>query len=118
MRAGVSLAGAPVAGPWRARRRVVGLAGVVAALLPAGADACAVCVGWGGEGQGLTPGFYWSALVLTTLPFVAVGVAGLWLRRLARRDLRAPRAPCSARDHLAAASEVDRERMGPGATGA
>lgn len=75
-----------VAGP---RRRGAGAVGAVAALLPIAAEACAVCVGWGGEGQGLNPGFYWSALVLTALPFVIVGAAGLWLRRLARPGDRA-----------------------------
>jgi hypothetical protein len=95
---------ASVAGPGRAWRRVAGLAGVVAALLPAAADACGVCVGWGGEGRGLTAGFYWSALVLTALPFALVGAAGIWLRRLTRRDLRASRPRCHPGDHPAATS--------------
>jgi hypothetical protein len=52
------------------------------ALLPAAADACAVCVEWGREWQGLNPGFYWSAVLLTVLPFVLVAAAGVWLHRL------------------------------------
>lgn len=53
--------------------------GGVAALFPAPARACAVCVGWGSEGQGLNGGFYWSALLLTALPFAVVAVIGIWV---------------------------------------
>lgn len=55
------------------------------ALLPPEARACSVCLGWS-EGQGLNGGFYWSALLLTALPFVVVGVVGAWLTRAARRS--------------------------------
>ena len=55
------------------------------------AQACAVCVGWT-EGQPLNGGFYWSALLLTALPFAlvaAVGVcAGRALRRSRERETR------------------------------
>jgi hypothetical protein len=76
------------AGPPRGRPPRVGLglavlAAAHAVLLPAPAAACAVCVDWGREWQGLNAGFYWSAVFLTALPFVLVGAAGLWLRRLA-----------------------------------
>ena len=59
------------------------------ALLPADALACAVCLGWS-DGGGLNGGFYWSALLLTALPFAVMGALGLWvdsaLRRARRRD--------------------------------
>jgi hypothetical protein len=55
--------------------------GIVALLGPVAAEACATCIGGGGEGAGLNPGFYWSAVVLTALPFVAMVVAGAWLHR-------------------------------------
>ena len=56
----------------------------LAALLPADAWACSVCVGWN-EGQGLHAGFYVSALLLTALPFAVVAVIGVWLRAKVRR---------------------------------
>jgi hypothetical protein len=69
----------------RRRRELTGAVGAVltlAAILgPVVAEACAVCVGWGRENAGLNPGFYWSAVLLTMLPFVAVVVAGAWLHR-------------------------------------
>jgi len=69
----------------RARRRTRETARAVLAAMPllgpVAAEACAVCIGGGREGTGLNPGFYWSAVVLTVLPFVAVVVAGAWLRR-------------------------------------
>ena len=65
-----------------ARHGILILVGVV--LFPANARACAVCVGWG-EGQGLHAGFYWSALLLTTLPFALVAVIGAWLRSSVKR---------------------------------
>jgi hypothetical protein len=69
----------------RRRRGMAGAARaalvLVALLGPIVAEACAVCVGWGRENAGLNPGFYWSAVVLTMLPFVAVVVAGAWLHR-------------------------------------
>ena len=52
-------------------------------LLPLEARACAVCLGWT-DGQGLNGGFYWSALLLTALPFVVVGVIGAWVARAAQ----------------------------------
>ncbi len=58
------------------------IAGV--ALLSVDAQACSVCVSWT-DGQGLNGGFYWSALLLTALPFVVVAVIGVWLRAKVRR---------------------------------
>lgn len=58
------------------------MAGV--ALLPADALACSVCVGWT-DGQGLNGGFYWSALLLTLLPFAVVAAIGAWAGYSARR---------------------------------
>ncbi len=49
-------------------------------LLPTVAQACSVCVGWA-EGQGLNGGFYWSALLLTALPFAVIAVIGVWVSR-------------------------------------
>jgi len=63
------------------------------ALLPLEARACAVCLGWT-EGQGLNGGFYWSALLLTALPFVVVAVIGAWLTRAARLS-RSGRSPAT-----------------------
>ena len=63
-------------------RRAVAVLFLGWALLPLEARACAVCLGWT-EGQGLNGGFYWSALLLTALPFVVVAVIGAWLRRAA-----------------------------------
>lgn len=62
------------------------------ALLPGNAWACAVCVGWTGR-QGTDSGFYWSALLLTALPFAVVAVIGAWLVRAARRPRQAPATP-------------------------
>jgi hypothetical protein len=61
-------------------------AGVV--LLPLPAWACSVCVSWT-EGRGLSAGFYWSALLLTALPFVVVAVIGVWLLRACRSKTEA-----------------------------
>ena len=55
------------------------------ALLPPEAQACSVCLGWT-EGQGLNGGFYWSALLLTLLPFAVVAVIGAWVRHALRRS--------------------------------
>lgn len=58
------------------------MAGVI--LLPAKARACEVCVTWT-QGQGLNGGFYWSALMLTVLPFAVVAVIGAWVGLVAWR---------------------------------
>jgi len=58
---------------------VRGAATLPGALFPADAWACSVCVGWA-EDQGLHAGFYWSALLLTVVPFALVGVIGAWMR--------------------------------------
>lgn len=47
-------------------------------LLPTNARACSVCVSWT-EGRGLNGGFYWSALLLTALPFAIAAVIGAWV---------------------------------------
>lgn len=52
------------------------------ALFPLEARACSVCIGWTG-GADADWGYYWSALLLTLLPFVVVAVIGAWLRRAA-----------------------------------
>lgn len=49
------------------------------------AEACSVCIGPGSEERGLTAGFYWSALLLTALPFALAGLIGVWLRRATGR---------------------------------
>jgi hypothetical protein len=49
------------------------------ALTPTGASACAVCVG--GVGESGTAGFYWSALLLTALPFAVIAAIGAWVSR-------------------------------------
>lgn len=61
-------------------------------LLTRDVQACSVCVGWTG-GQGADSGFYWSALLLTALPFAVVAVIGAWLVRAARRPRQAPATP-------------------------
>lgn len=78
-------------------RRLVAVLVAGWALLPPDAQACSVCVGWP-EGQGLNGGFYWSALLLTALPFVVVGIIGAWLTRAARlsRSRRTPATPKTA----------------------
>lgn len=63
-----------------------------AMLLTRDVQACSVCIGWT-EGQGLTGGFYWSALLLTALPFAVVAAIGAWLVRAARRPRQAPATP-------------------------
>jgi len=39
--------------------------------------ACSVCIGWA-QGQEAS-GFYWSALLLTALPFAVVAAIGAWV---------------------------------------
>ena len=56
-----------------------------AALLTRDAHGCAVCLGWT-EGQVLTGGFYWSALLLTLLPFAVVAAIGTWIGLTLRRS--------------------------------
>jgi len=56
-----------------------GLVGL-ALLVPAAAEACAVC----GTGPGITGdptarGFYWGLLFLMAMPFAIVGSIGAWL---------------------------------------
>ena len=58
------------------------------ALLPLEAGACAICIGWAGGGDA-DWGYYWSALLLTLLPFVVVALVGGWIRRALRREARA-----------------------------
>lgn len=70
----------------RVRAALGTLAAGASVLLPGIADACSVCVGPGSEGRGLTAGFYWSALLLTALPFAIAGIVGAWVVRTARRD--------------------------------
>ena len=60
------------------------LIGSAVTLAPGGAHACAVCVGWGDSGFG-TLGFYWSALLLSLLPFSVVAIIGAWVHRASRR---------------------------------
>jgi hypothetical protein len=71
-------------------------------LLPIETQACSVCVGWT-EGKGLNGGFYWSALLLTALPFVVAAVIGAWLGYATR--LSRPRRP-----HAAGAPEPREKR--------
>ena len=61
---------------WQAR--IFLMAGV--ALFPIEAWACSVCIGWT-EGRGLNGGFYWSALLLTALPFAVIAAIGAWAWR-------------------------------------
>lgn len=70
------------------RRRFAAALGGLSAwsgLVPALAEACSVCIGPGSEARGLTAGFYWSALLLTALPFAVAGLIGVWLRRATGR---------------------------------
>ncbi|MEK6666790.1 MAG: hypothetical protein AABZ20_10235 [candidate division NC10 bacterium] len=55
------------------------------ALFPLEARACSVCIGWTG-GADADWGYYWSALLLTLLPFAVVMVIGAWVRRALRRE--------------------------------
>jgi len=55
--------------------------------LPTAARACAVCIGWTG-GTEADWGYYWSALLLTLLPFAVVAVIGIWIRHALRREAR------------------------------
>jgi hypothetical protein len=64
-------------------RRLVAVLTAGWALLPPDAQACSVCVGWS-EGQGLNGGFYWSALLLTALPFAVIAAIGAWAWRAHR----------------------------------
>lgn len=72
-----------------ARIRAIGCWGAGAFLvagltfLPTDAWGCAVCIGWGGSGA--DRGYFWSWLLLTTLPFALVAVIGAWIRRVLRR---------------------------------
>lgn len=50
------------------------------AWMPAEALGCPVCYGWT-QGGGNRAGFYWSAVLLSLLPFGLVGALALWLRR-------------------------------------
>lgn len=83
-----------------AGRRIVAALGVLSAWVPRVpglAEACSVCVGPGSEERGLGAGFYWSALLLTLLPFVlaaalAVSFSGIVRRaRLCRRVVHSER---------------------------
>lgn len=58
---------------------VFGLIGV-ALLVPAAAQACAVCgTGPGVEGDPTVRGFYWGLLFLMAMPFAVAGSIGAWL---------------------------------------
>ena len=57
------------------------------ALFPLEARACSVCIGWTG-GADADWGYYWSALLLTLLPFAVVAVVAAWVRRALRREAR------------------------------
>lgn len=65
-------------------RRVPVALGVLwawSARVPGLAEACSVCIGPGSEDRGLSAGFYWSALLLTLVPFalaaaLAVSIGG------------------------------------------
>jgi hypothetical protein len=46
--------------------------------------ACSVCIGWA-QSQGVS-GFYWSALLLTALPFAVIGTIGAWAWKRLRID--------------------------------
>lgn len=71
----------------------LGVLSAWAARVPSLAEACAVCVGPGSEARGLGAGFYWSALLLTLLPFVLTaalavsigGATGVWTSAWRRR---------------------------------
>ena len=54
-------------------------------LLPGLAEACSVCIGPGSEERGLTAGFYWSALLLTLLPFALAAALTLSIGGVVRR---------------------------------
>src|SRR3990170_4866337 len=56
-------------------------------LHPLEARACAVCIGWMG-GVNADWAYYWSALLLTLVPFAVVMVIGAWIRRALRREAR------------------------------
>ena len=60
-------------------RRAVALLIAGWTLVPLEARACAVCIGWMGGGDA-DWGYYWSALLLTLLPFAVVMVIGAWVR--------------------------------------
>lgn len=72
-----------------------------ALLRAADAWACAVCLGWTDD-QRLNSGFYWSALLLTLLPFVVVTSIGSWLgytvwRARSRQDSETAEPPSTSR---------------------
>ena len=70
-------------------RRAVAVVIAGCALFPLEARACSVCIGWTG-GADADWGYYWSALLLTLLPFAVVAVVAAWVRhaflRSSRRD--------------------------------
>lgn len=63
-------------------------AALTVTLLPARAWACAVCIGWGEGQEPLATGFYWSALLLTALPFAVVVTIGAWIGYVVRHARR------------------------------
>jgi hypothetical protein len=67
-----------------------GILATALALLATEASACPAC--WSAE-QGLNGGFYWSALLLTLLPFAVVASIGLWIGFATRRVFRRPASP-------------------------
>ncbi len=69
-------------------RRVAAALAVLAGwptLAPGLAEACSVCIGPGSEERGLTAGFYWSALLLTLLPFALAAALALSIGGVVRR---------------------------------
>jgi len=66
------------------RAAALGALSAGVALVSTNAEACSVCVGWPGE-QGANVGYYWSAILLTALPFLLVAVFGVWMRHTVRR---------------------------------
>jgi len=63
---------------------LLGALSIGVALVSANVEACSTCVGWP-DGQGVNGGFYWSALLLTALPFAVLAVIGVWVSRAAWR---------------------------------
>jgi hypothetical protein len=61
-------------------------------MAPEHALACAGC--WD-LAQGLGAGFYWSYLLLTSLPFAVIAAIGAWVRYIQRRPIRPSASPIS-----------------------
>jgi hypothetical protein len=79
---------------------VLGVLSAGSICVPGLAEACSVCVGPGSESRGLGAGFYWSALLLTLLPFVlaaalVVSMGRIWRHRGSGPPPEARRPPVS-----------------------